>query len=74
MLIDFVQSIIRWFLLDHLSACSYYVDFFSIIRWFHPGLNRHQAEAELINAEEGVYLLRPIMKDSACEGYSLDVR
>jgi len=38
-------------------------------------LTRHQAEAELFNAEEGVYLLRPRVEDGkVVEGYSLDVR
>ncbi|XP_064389293.1 dual adapter for phosphotyrosine and 3-phosphotyrosine and 3-phosphoinositide-like isoform X2 [Halichondria panicea] len=49
------------------------IDILAIV-WFHPNLNRHQAEAELRNAEEGVYLLRPRMEGGTCEGYCLGVR
>lgn len=48
-----------------------------LVRWFHPTLTRHQAEAELTSSEEGVYLLRPrTERRQAIDGrmYSLDVR
>jgi len=45
------------------------------IPWFHPNLTRHHAEAELLLAEEGVYLMRPRISSSGeVEGYSMDVR
>ncbi len=45
-------------------------------RWYHPNTTRHQAEAELQLAEEGVYLLRPRFDkhNGDVVGYSVDIR
>ena len=49
--------------------------FLFISSWFHPNLTRHQAEAELANCDEGIYLLRPRMQGELIgNSYSLDVK
>ena len=59
-----------------LSLSPFLPPFYLSSRWFHPNLTRHQAEAELLLAEEGVYLMRPRISqsDGTVEGYSMDVR
>lgn len=45
--------------------------------WFHPELTRHQAEAELANCDEGIYLLRPCTASvdaTVASTFSLDVK
>lgn len=43
--------------------------------WYHPNLTRHQAEAELANCDEGIYLLRPSgQQTNNAASFSLDVK
>lgn len=54
------------------SSCLKEPEVMLDIPWFHPNLSRHQAEAELANCDEGIYLLRPCTKSGY--NYSLDVK
>jgi hypothetical protein len=44
------------------------------IPWYHPNITRNLAEAELQEAEEGVYLMRPRRGGKSMKGFAIDVR
>lgn len=51
--------------------------YYTLYRWYHPHITRNLAEAELQEAEEGVYLMRPRLQKNntkLLKGFAIDVR